>query len=481
MSRNILDLPTEVLDHIFEYLPLEDQKNARQVCRQFNQQLSSPRYYKNTKLRFERGVRYLINDDLLRAAGQGKIHCIELIEWDSTASEEEIDDMVQLFEASRFSLETLSLCCCSELNMTAIFRALGNMLRLRHLSVVCGSIDGSTPRVPSITSESVGFTLITKLELTLISESSVELVCSLASHLECLVLNVRCKDLLVRCLNEPHLAIHSLTVYDVHMIDIIDPGELGGECWRMLSKLETLRCTSNTSLYYVLPEMLQHCRNLTCLAFEHCRLSIQCVQQIDTLKGLKDLCLYRVESDGSSNDPLPILDLPNLESMTLSTEVNIRLSKQTPRLTSVVIEADRMLSCPKAILSEIIKIDGIGGRRLRRLQFKNVRLDREAINWLGSLSIDLLSFEDCRIDGSILDALATSETGRKICRIEMVNCALTFQAGKQYMVRTVAELRAMCPYLQITDTMIPHEGVYRSNSANYSLLQKWVHENIFFD
>uniref|UniRef100_A0A182J9K0 Uncharacterized protein n=1 Tax=Anopheles atroparvus TaxID=41427 RepID=A0A182J9K0_ANOAO len=70
-----------------------DQKNARQVCRQFNQQLSSPRYYKNTKLRFERGVRYLINDDLLRAAGQGKIHCIELIEWDSTASEEEIDDM----------------------------------------------------------------------------------------------------------------------------------------------------------------------------------------------------------------------------------------------------------------------------------------------------------------------------------------------------------------------------------------------------
>uniref|UniRef100_A0A182JCE4 F-box domain-containing protein n=1 Tax=Anopheles atroparvus TaxID=41427 RepID=A0A182JCE4_ANOAO len=83
-------------DYIFGYLPLEDQKNARLICRQWNQHLSSPRYYKNTKLQLAAGNKYLVYDDLLRAAGQRKIHCIELTELTSTASEEEKRDITFL-------------------------------------------------------------------------------------------------------------------------------------------------------------------------------------------------------------------------------------------------------------------------------------------------------------------------------------------------------------------------------------------------
>uniref|UniRef100_A0AAG5DKG4 Uncharacterized protein n=1 Tax=Anopheles atroparvus TaxID=41427 RepID=A0AAG5DKG4_ANOAO len=114
--------------------------------------------------------------------------------------------------------------------MRAIFHALGTMPRLRHLKVQqLFGIGWNTPIFSSIISDSARFTLITHLEVNLENESCVELVCSFASQLTCLVLNVDCKDLLVRCLNEPHLsALLTLTMnFDPYMLGAIQLEEIG--------------------------------------------------------------------------------------------------------------------------------------------------------------------------------------------------------------------------------------------------------------
>uniref|UniRef100_A0AAG5DK35 Uncharacterized protein n=1 Tax=Anopheles atroparvus TaxID=41427 RepID=A0AAG5DK35_ANOAO len=72
-----------------------------------------------------------------------------------------------------------------------------------------------------------------------------------------------------------------------------------------------------------------------------------------------------------------------------------------------------------------------------------------AINLLCSLSIDVLSFANCLIDGSFLDLLVETETRRNILSIFMDDCVVMAERGESYSVRTIAELRAKCPHLQI--------------------------------
>uniref|UniRef100_A0A182J5F9 F-box domain-containing protein n=1 Tax=Anopheles atroparvus TaxID=41427 RepID=A0A182J5F9_ANOAO len=46
---------------------------------------------------------------------------------------------------------------------------------------------------------------------------------------------------------------------------------------------------------------------------------------------------------------------------------------------------------------KLTKIVGISGRRFRKIQLKEMILDEEATGWLGSLSIDVLSLNRCKI------------------------------------------------------------------------------------
>uniref|UniRef100_A0A182J6W3 F-box domain-containing protein n=1 Tax=Anopheles atroparvus TaxID=41427 RepID=A0A182J6W3_ANOAO len=103
----ISDLPTEMTDHIFSFLPFADQKSARLVCRHWHQQLSSSRFWKATKLRLAlcKGKEWSV-DDLLRAAGQGKFTCIEVVCGYHTTDNRSFIVM-KLLEASSFSLEEL--------------------------------------------------------------------------------------------------------------------------------------------------------------------------------------------------------------------------------------------------------------------------------------------------------------------------------------------------------------------------------------
>uniref|UniRef100_A0A182ILR9 F-box domain-containing protein n=1 Tax=Anopheles atroparvus TaxID=41427 RepID=A0A182ILR9_ANOAO len=111
MSGSIVDLPTEVLDYIFDYLPFNDKKRVRLVCRQWYNQLSSPRFFKATALWLDLERAQRLKDTLLCAADQRKIQCIRLDDMTRTASEEDILPMMQVFEACRFSLVKLSFLC----------------------------------------------------------------------------------------------------------------------------------------------------------------------------------------------------------------------------------------------------------------------------------------------------------------------------------------------------------------------------------
>uniref|UniRef100_A0AAG5DKZ2 F-box domain-containing protein n=1 Tax=Anopheles atroparvus TaxID=41427 RepID=A0AAG5DKZ2_ANOAO len=470
MSFSILDLPSEVVDHIFSYLTIDDHRYARRVCRQWNHQLSSPGYFKATKMRLEQA--YLFNvrlDELAGYVGQGKLHCLkvnDLIQLEGMRPAlfaEYMKTMVQLLEVSRFSLEELRLRNCPEETLLAVYDGLVKACRLRHLRVDVEPDhfqDMIVPKVPCFVSDSVGLSLVTHLEVTLGNESFVGLVSSLASQLTCLTLTVFGKHLLLRCWNDIRLpALHSLSVRrgESHMpIGVIQPVELGGGCWQMLAQLETFRCGTYNLLNKVLVEMLQHCKKLQCLAITNGCISLECIEQIGAMKGLKDLHLapdhYR--NRGLTGNP-PVLQLPNVEHLHLSAEIGgIRLGRQMPKIKSMVLEGLEAYSSPKALISEIGNIDNIAERRLRKFPFIHVQLDREANDFIGSLSVDLLTFENCRIDGSLLDVLAKPDTRRQILRIVMKDCTLTFQAGQPYNIRTVTELREKCPYIQIA-----HSGI----------------------
>uniref|UniRef100_A0A182JD24 Uncharacterized protein n=1 Tax=Anopheles atroparvus TaxID=41427 RepID=A0A182JD24_ANOAO len=357
-----------ILDHVFDYLETGDQMRAKLVCCQWNHQLASLRYRKATKLRLT--PYFLANwavKDIQQAVGQAKYHCIEVCDFfalSGRASQKCIETLVQLLEECRCALEELSLEDCSEESLRAVFGVLGQARQLRHLRVnlhrdLFRSV--SLPKIPRTAAEPDVFAFVTHLEVTLGNGSCVELVSSLANQLTHLALTVYRKDLLLRCWNEIHLcALRSLTVAtaDAADIDFIQPGELGGACWRMLERLETLTCTDATLLYMVLAEILRHSRNLKRLVIENCNVSTQCVEQIGTLEGLKDLRLNLFRSIGNYGRTPPTLNLPNLEHLHLSTENNIRLGH-----------------APKASESSAETSDGSGASSQRK-QFPRASLTR---------------------------------------------------------------------------------------------------------
>uniref|UniRef100_A0A182J6P1 F-box domain-containing protein n=1 Tax=Anopheles atroparvus TaxID=41427 RepID=A0A182J6P1_ANOAO len=332
MSTSILDLPTEVLDHIFDFLPFINRQHAKLVCRRWNQLLSAPRYMKATQLNLTPDFhRRWSADDLLRFASQGKLHSIRLVEASGRGdnfSQESLASIVQLLEAGCYSLEKIQLDGCTDSFLRAVFDALGKMRRMRNLIFFLGEESTELPKIPVTGPEPIGFSFVTNLDLGLTKASCLELVNSLASQLTCVSLHVRVKDLLEQFLNELHLpALHSLALYDYTPDNqgTIEPGALGDGCWRILAQLKTLRIRNNFMFCAVLTEMISHCQNIKHLTLEHCLISMQCMKQIGAFKGLKELYLISynpwgfIRREGES-----LLDLPNLEHLSLSLEAKIK-------------------------------------------------------------------------------------------------------------------------------------------------------------
>uniref|UniRef100_A0AAG5DL65 F-box domain-containing protein n=1 Tax=Anopheles atroparvus TaxID=41427 RepID=A0AAG5DL65_ANOAO len=449
---SISDLPNEILDHIFSFLKMDDKKHAQLVCHGWNQRFLSPRFWKTLTLQLDPSrLKKTGADALLQAAGQGRYNCIDILERIPVGRNAQV---VELLEACQFSLVELRLVECNAGTLRTVFGTLGKMCRLRYLTVETTN-NARLPKVLPAVSGAVGLANVTHLDVCLNNVSCLNLVRRLATQLKCLALTVTEKrDLLVRCLNEHHLtALESLTVDAMDCFVPILPEELGDRCWRTMAQLDTLKYTSR-KVCIVLTEIIRNCKNLKELAIDNCTVSFECIEQICALQGLKDLTLNLYEMfDGIDMDPPPLLEIPNVENLYLSPEISLRLGKRWPKLTSIAFNTPSAFASERAkrLLSDITKIEGIHERRLRKFLLKAVDLDREAIEWLQTLPIDLLTFEECRIDGSVLDVFTGSETRKNIWRIVMEECTLLFSNEMAYNVRTFEALRAKCPHLRIVN------------------------------